>query len=84
MEDGQVNILLVEDDEVDVRAIKRAFDKEKISNPIARAKNGFEALEILRGGDGLDPLGRPYLLLHLRRRFEAEISECGNNEGTNF
>lgn len=43
-----MNILLVEDDEVDIMNVKRAFKKNNISNPLLIAHNGIEALEILR------------------------------------
>jgi CheY-like chemotaxis protein len=43
----EVNILLVEDDEVDVMNVKRAFSKNKIQNPLFVANNGVEALEML-------------------------------------
>ena len=42
-----VNILLVEDDEVDVMNVKRAFSKNNIKNPLFVAGNGIEALEML-------------------------------------
>ena len=42
-----VNILLVEDDEVDVMNVKRAFSKNNIMNPLFVAANGIEALEML-------------------------------------
>ncbi len=44
-----LNILLVEDDEVDVMNVKRAFEKAHVSNPLYVAGNGLEALEMLRG-----------------------------------
>lgn len=44
-----VNILLVEDDEVDVMNVKRAFAKNNIKNPLFVAGNGVEALEMLNG-----------------------------------
>jgi CheY-like chemotaxis protein len=44
-----LNILLVEDDEVDVMNIRRAFEKGKVLNPLFVAGDGVEALEILRG-----------------------------------
>ncbi|MEM6572974.1 MAG: response regulator [Pseudomonadota bacterium] len=44
-----VSILLVEDDDIDVRVIERSFRKCGIASPIVRAKDGLEALEILRG-----------------------------------
>jgi CheY-like chemotaxis protein len=50
MEDRAINILLIEDDEVDVMNVQRAFRKGNIKNPLYIATNGLEALEILRGG----------------------------------
>ena len=58
-----VNILLVEDDEVDVMAVKRAFRELKIANPLIEAKDGIEALEILRGVNGHVPIPRPLVIL---------------------
>jgi len=49
MSDKLVSILLVEDDEVDVMNIKRAFKKNNIFNPLYVCNNGVEALEFLRG-----------------------------------
>ena len=46
-----VNILLVEDDEVDVMNVQRAFKKNNITNPLYLASNGLEALSILRGSN---------------------------------
>jgi CheY-like chemotaxis protein len=46
-----LNILLVEDDEVDVMNVKRAFQKNHIMNPLFVAGNGVEALERLRSGE---------------------------------
>jgi CheY-like chemotaxis protein len=50
MEDRKINVLLVEDDEVDVMTVRRAFRKGHITNPLYVATNGLEALDILRGG----------------------------------
>ena len=44
-----VNLLLVEDDEVDIQGLRRAFTRSRIGNPITVARDGLEALEILRG-----------------------------------
>jgi len=46
----EVHLLLVEDNEVDVKAIRRALKKTKIANPLHVAKDGVEALEKLRAG----------------------------------
>lgn len=48
MTEKVLNILLVEDDQVDVMNVKRAFDKNRIANPLFVAGNGVEALELLR------------------------------------
>jgi CheY-like chemotaxis protein len=45
----ELNILLVEDDQLDVMNVQRAFKKNNISNPLFVAGNGIEALEMLRG-----------------------------------
>ena len=50
MSERELAILLVDDDSIDVMNVKRAFAKNKLTNPIHEAKNGIEALEILRGG----------------------------------
>ena len=43
----EVNILLVEDDENDILAGRRAFEKNKIGNPLFVVQDGEEALEFL-------------------------------------
>ena len=48
--DRMLNILLVEDDAVDVMNVRRAFEKNKIVNPLHVAQNGIEALQMLRNG----------------------------------
>lgn len=58
-----VQVLLVEDDEIDAEAVKRAFRKQRIANPIHLVPNGLEALNVLRGTNGVAPLQRPHLVL---------------------
>ncbi len=58
-----VNLLLVDDDEVDVQGLKRAFTKSRIANPITVARDGVEALEVLRGENGKPKLPKPHLIL---------------------
>jgi CheY-like chemotaxis protein len=68
IENTMLNILLVEDDEVDVMTVQRAFKKGNITNPIYIAGNGLEALEMLRGTTGkpsLIPAERRIILLDL-------------------
>jgi CheY-like chemotaxis protein len=49
MEKRQVNVLLVEDDEVDVINVQRAFKRKHIDHPLYVASNGIDALTMLRG-----------------------------------
>ena len=56
MEEKLVNILLVEDDGVDVINVQRAFKKNNIQNPLSIAKNGLEALYMLRGENGFSKI----------------------------
>ena len=58
-----LNILLVEDDQVDVMNVTRAFGKNKIANPLFVAADGIEALEMLRSG--AVPRERRLILLDL-------------------
>ena len=58
-----INVLLVEDDEVDVEAVKREFKKHNIKNHLYRAVCGVDALEMLRGENQRPKLPRPYIML---------------------
>jgi CheY-like chemotaxis protein len=58
-----LNILLVEDDEVDVMNVRRAFETHHITNPLFVAGNGLDALEQLR--NGAMPKDRRIVLLDL-------------------
>lgn len=59
MVNSEACILIVEDDEVDVMAIRRALKKANITNPIHVAKDGIEALEKLRS----KKIPSPYIVL---------------------
>jgi CheY-like chemotaxis protein len=68
MESFMLNILLVEDDEVDVMTVQRAFKKGNISNRLYLAGNGLEALAVLRSKSGevaSMPMDRRIILLDL-------------------
>jgi CheY-like chemotaxis protein len=58
-----LDILLVEDDQVDVMNVKRAFEKNRITNPLHVANDGIEALAMLRSGK--IPDARRLILLDL-------------------
>ena len=51
-----INILLIEDDEVDIMNVQRAFKKGNILNPLFIARNGLEALDMLRGTEEESPV----------------------------
>lgn len=61
-----LHILLVDDDDVDVMNVQRAFKRNNILNPLFIAHDGLEALTMLRsdGPDGV-PKGRRLVLLDL-------------------
>ena len=61
--DRKLNILLVDDDELDVMNVQRAFRKNNIQNPLYVAHDGVEGLERLR--DGTVPGDRRLVLLDL-------------------
>ncbi|MES9826870.1 MAG: response regulator [Candidatus Thiodiazotropha sp.] len=46
-------ILLIEDDRVDIMTVQRALQKNNISNPLLIARTGLEALDMLRGTNGV-------------------------------
>ncbi len=54
-----VSLLIVDDDDIDATAMRRALHKLKLLNPLYRAKDGQEALEILRNGE----IPNPYIIL---------------------
>jgi len=58
-----VNVLVVEDDEIDVEFLMRLFKKEDIKNPIHHARNGIEALEIIRGQNNKEKVSKPFIIL---------------------
>jgi CheY-like chemotaxis protein len=61
MKDNKISLMLVDDDEVDVMSVQRAFKKINITNPLYIAHNGVEALALLRGENG--PKIRPAIIL---------------------
>jgi CheY-like chemotaxis protein len=63
MPERPLNILLVEDDEVDVMNVRRAFERGHMKNSLWVAGNGLEALEMLR--ENVVPKDRRLILLDL-------------------
>lgn len=60
---SSVEILLVEDNEFDVEAVKRAFRKADITNRLHNAIDGVDALTLLRGNQAGAQLSNPLLIL---------------------
>lgn len=54
-----ITLLLVEDDDIDAMTVQRSFVKQRIANPIVRAYDGVEALEMLRA----KTVSRPLIVL---------------------
>ena len=61
--DKQLNILVIDDDEVDVMNVQRAFKKGNITNPVFVAGDGIHGLEMLR--DPAFPKANRLVLLDL-------------------
>ena len=64
MASGPIHILHIEDDEVDAMVVQRALKKTGFEYVLTQARNGLEALDLLRGTNGLDKLSvRPQVIL---------------------
>jgi CheY-like chemotaxis protein len=50
MENRKINILLVEDDDVDIMNVQRALRRNHLEYPLHVARDGLEALQMLREG----------------------------------
>lgn len=58
-----ITLLLVEDDEADIMAMRRALASLRVNNPVVVAYNGLEALEHLRGENGREHVRPPCIVL---------------------
>ena len=65
MRDNGLSLMLVDDDEVDVMSVRRAFKKINITNELHVAGNGVEALSMLRGQNGYEKVTPRIVLLDL-------------------
>ncbi|WP_062065192.1 response regulator [Cellvibrio sp. OA-2007] len=59
----KVNILIVEDDDVAAESVVRSLRKHAMDFPITLARDGMEALEILRSTHSELTIEKPYLIL---------------------
>src|SRR3981081_1763133 len=58
-----MTVLLIDDDDVAVEAVTRAFRRDNIQLAILTASDGREALKLLRGEDSARSLNSPPLIL---------------------
>lgn len=58
-----VTFFIVDDDEVDRETMERSVEEMGLDNPVRTARDGEEALAILRGEAGQEPIKGPYLIL---------------------
>lgn len=63
MEAKPISILHVEDDSVDSMVMQRALKKCQINHTLYQARNGIEALDMLRGLNGKEQIPRPKIIL---------------------
>lgn len=57
------SILLVEDDQMDVMNVQRELRRQNINVPLIHARNGREALKMLRGEGGEPKIAKPSLVM---------------------
>lgn len=60
---SKVNILIVDDDDVAAESVVRSLRKHAMDFPITLARDGMEALEILRNQHNDLIIDKPYLIL---------------------
>ena len=73
-----IEILLVEDSPGDVRLTQEALEEVKIRNNLTVARDGEEAMELLRSNGAADSIPRPDLILldlNLPRKTGREVLE---------
>lgn len=63
MTTAPITFLIIDDDEVDYLAIKRALKLLNVNNPSLRAKNGVEGLELLHDGHNVTDLAKSCIIL---------------------
>jgi CheY-like chemotaxis protein len=60
---SKVNILIVDDDDVAAESVVRSLRKHAMDFPVTLARDGMEALEILRNEHNELMIDKPYLIL---------------------
>lgn len=60
---SQPTLLLVEDDQLDIMNVQRELRKNNVNVPLHVARNGREALDMLRGEGGQTKIPRPSVVM---------------------
>jgi len=60
---SNASILLVEDDQMDIMNVQRELRKHDVNAPLHIARNGREALNLLRGEGGQAKIGKPTIVM---------------------
>lgn len=60
---SELTILLIEDDDVDIQAVKRGFRARRIANQLFVAHDATSAWNLIRGTGGETRLVRPFIIL---------------------
>lgn len=63
MQDPEMKLLVVEDNDLDVIVLQRLMRRMSVNFPVVRARNGEEALNILRSKEEEDQLVPPFIML---------------------
>lgn len=63
MEQATVSVLLVEDNDLDVRRVERGFQKLNDGRAVVRARDGVEAIQILHGETDTNPPKPPFVVM---------------------
>ncbi len=85
MVDPALNILLVDDDSVDVKTMKKGLVALKRPYRLHTASDGIEALGILRGTNDKPPLAKPFMIfldLNLPGMRGSEFLEALRSDNT--
>ncbi len=62
MSEPRLNVLVVDDDDITAEAVERSLRKNNLSWPVTAARDGLDALEVLRGVSDRQ-INTPYLIL---------------------
>lgn len=60
---SKLSVVVVDDDVVDAKALRRSFGRSELDFPLFFEEDGIEALKLLRGAEGKERPSRPFLVL---------------------